>query len=406
MRKGPSIRASGFTESVIREMTRLCNRYGAVNLAQGFPDFDPPLSIKRAAARAIHAGFNQYSTPYGTTNLRNAIARKVNKYNHIECSPDDITVTCGTTEAMIASELALLDPGDEVVIFEPFYENYGPDAILSGAKCKYVRLREPDFKIEEESLKEAFNRKTKAVIVNTPHNPTGRILSRQELGLIGDLCQDYDAYAITDEIYEYILYDGHKHVSIGSLPGMKDRTITISGFSKTYSVTGWRVGYIVAPKPITGAIRKVHDFLTVCAPTPLQEACAAAMRLPASYYDKLRENYREAREMLVESLSNAGFGVFKPEGAYYVWTTTNDTGFKDDRELALHLISKVGVGGVPGSSFFHNPSEGRLRFRFSFSKKQATIRRAIKRLEKLSPQRSNAKSIHRKTRRISLTAGI
>ena len=406
MRKGPSNRASGFTESVIREMTRLCIRYGAVNLAQGFPDFDPPISIKRAAARAIYAGYNQYSTPYGTTNLRNAIARKVNKYNHIDCSPDDVTVTCGTTEAMIASELALLDHGDEVVIFEPFYENYGPDAILSGAKCKYVRLREPDFKIEEESLKQAFNKKTKAVIVNTPHNPTGRILTRQELGLIGDLCKDYDAYAITDEIYEYILYDGHKHVSIGSLPGMEDRTITISGFSKTYSVTGWRVGYIVAPKPITGAIRKVHDFLTVCAPTPLQEACATAMRLPASYYDKLRENYRDAREMLVESLSNAGFGVFKPEGAYYVWTTTDDTGFKDDRELALHMITKVGVGGVPGSSFFHNPSEGRLRFRFSFSKKQATIRRAIKRLEKLSSQRAIAKSSHRRTRRITVTAGI
>ena len=401
MRKGPSIRASGFTESVIREMTRLCIQYGAVNLAQGFPDFDPPVAIKRAAAKAIYAGHNQYSTPFGTTNLRNAIARKVNKYNHIECTPDDITVTCGTTEAMIASELALLDHGDEVVIFEPFYENYGPDAILSGAKCKYVRMRELDFKIEEESLKKVFSKKTKAIVINTPHNPTGKILTRQELGLISDLCQDYDVYAITDEIYEYILYDGHKHVSIGSIPGMEDRTITISGFSKTYSITGWRVGYIVAPKPITGAIRKVHDFLTVCAPTPLQEACASAMQLPLSYYDQLRENYREAREMLVESLARAGFGVFKPEGAYYVWTTTNDTGFKDDRKLAMHLITKVGVGGVPGSSFFHNPSHGRLRFRFSFSKKQATIRRAIERLEKLSPESSRTPLGHRRQRRLT-----
>lgn len=404
MRKGPSVRASGFTESVIREMTRLCIQYGAVNLAQGFPDFDPPVSIKRAAAKAIYTGHNQYSTPYGTTNLRNAIARKVNKYNHIACTPDDITVTCGTTEAMIASELALLDHGDEVVIFEPFYENYGPDAILSGAKCKYVRMREPNFNIDEESLKQAFNKKTKAVIVNTPHNPTGKILTKQELGLIGDLCQDYDAYAITDEIYEYILYDGHKHISIGSLPGMEDRTITISGFSKTYSITGWRVGYIVAPKPITGAIRKVHDFLTVCAPTPLQEACAVAMQLPVSYYDTLRENYREAREMLVESLAKAGFGVFKPEGAYYVWTTTNDTGFKDDRELALHLITKVGVGGVPGSSFFHNPSQGRLRFRFSFSKKQATIRQAITRFEKFRSENSTMKPRRRRTHKLSVTA--
>jgi len=404
MRKGPSTRVSGFTESVIREMTRLCQAYGAVNLAQGFPDFDPPVSIKRAAATAISKGYNQYSTTYGTIGLRKAIARKVESYNHIDCSVDEITVTCGTTEGMIASELALLDRGDEVVIFEPFYENYGPDAILSGAKCRYVRLREPDFRIEEETLKQAFNRKTKAVIINTPHNPTGRVLTSQELGLVRDLCQDYNSYAITDEIYEHIMYDGHKHVSIGSLPGMEDRTITISGFSKTYSVTGWRVGYVVAPKPLTSAIRKVHDFLTVCAPTPLQEACTAALQLPASYYEQLRENYRKGREMLVESLKNAGFGVFKPEGAYYVWTTTNNTGFKDDRELALHLITKIGIGGVPGSSFFHNPSHGRLRFRFSFSKKPGTIRRAIKRLEKFSPNHPCGRSDHRMPRRLAMTA--
>jgi len=404
MRKGPSKRASGFTESVIREMTRLCQAYGAVNLAQGFPDFDPPVSIKRAAATAISKGYNQYSTTYGTIGLRKAIARKVKSYNHIDCNVDEITVTCGTTEGMIASELALLDRGDEVVIFEPFYENYGPDAILSGAKCRYVRLREPDFRIEEETLKQAFNRKTKAVIINTPHNPTGRVLTSQELGLVRDLCQDYDSYAITDEIYEHIMYDGHKHVSIGSLPGMEDRTITISGFSKTYSVTGWRVGYVVAPKPLTSAIRKVHDFLTVCAPTPLQEACTAALQLPESYYEHLRENYRKGRDMLVESLKNAGFGVFKPEGAYYIWTTTDNTGFKDDRKLALHLITKVGVGGVPGSSFFHNPSHGRLRFRFSFSKKPETIRRAIKRLEKFSPNHPTGRSDHRMTRRLAVAA--
>ncbi len=365
MRKGPSTRASGFT---------------------------------------ISKGYNQYSTTYGTMRLRKAIARKVKSYNHIDCNVDEITVTCGTTEGMIASELALLDRGDEVVIFEPFYENYGPDAILSGAKCRYVRLREPDFRIEEETLKQAFNRKTKAVIINTPHNPTGRVLTSQELGLVRDLCQDYDSYAITDEIYEHIMYDGHKHVSIGSLRGMEDRTITISGFSKTYSVTGWRVGYVVAPKPLTSAIRKVHDFLTVCAPTPLQEACTVALQLPESYYEHLRENYRKGREMLVESLKNAGFGVFKPEGAYYVWTTTNDTGFKDDRKLALHLITKIGVGGVPGSSFFHNPTSGRLKFRFSFSKKPETIRRAIKRLEKFSPNHPSRRSDHRMTRRLAVTA--
>jgi len=406
MRKGPSVRASGFTESVIREMTRLCLQYGAVNLAQGFPDFDPPDRIKRAAAQAIFKGYNQYSTPFGTLRLRKGIARKMQSYNHVDCTEDDITVTCGTTEGMIASEMALLDRGDEVVIFEPFYENYGPDAILSGARCKYVRLREPDFKIEEESLKNVFNRKTKAIIINTPHNPTGRVLTREELRLVSDLCQDYDSYAITDEIYDQILYDGRRHVSIASLPGMEERTITIAGFSKTYSVTGWRVGYIVASKPLTSAIRKVHDFLTVCAPTPLQEACAAALELPQSYYEQLRDNYSKGRELLVESLRNAGFRVFVPEGAYYVWTTTEDTGFKDDRKLAMHLITKVGVGGVPGSSFFHNPSHGRLRFRFSFSKRTETIRRAIKRIEKLSPNRpkSNARSGNR--RRVPVAAGF
>ena len=406
MGKGPSARASGFTESVIREMTRLCQAYGAVNLAQGFPDFDPPASIKRAAATAISKGYNQYSTTYGTMGLRKAIARKMRAYNHIDCNVDEITVTCGTTEGMIASELALLDRGDEVVIFEPFYENYGPDAILSGAKCRYVKLREPDFRIEEETLKKAFNRKTKAVIINTPHNPTGRVLSSQELGLVRDLCQDYDSYAITDEIYEHILYDAHKHLSIGSLSGMEDRTITISGFSKTYSVTGWRVGYVVAPKPLTSAIRKVHDFLTVCAPTPLQEACTVALQLPESYYEHLRENYRKGREILVESLKNAGFGVFKPEGAYYVWTTTNSTGFRDDRKLALHLITKIGVGGVPGSSFFHNPSNGRLRFRFSFSKKPETIHRAIKRLEKFSPGHPVPHSNRGFPHRLAVTANL
>ncbi len=338
--------------------------------------------------------------------MRKAIAHKMKSYNHIDCGVDEVTVTCGTTEGMIASQLALLDRGEEVVIFEPFYENYGPDAILSGAKCRYVRMKEPDFKIEEESLKQAFNRKTKAVIINTPHNPTGKVLSRQELGLVRDLCQDYDSYAITDEIYEHILYDGHEHVSIGSLPGMEDRTITISGFSKTYSVTGWRVGYVVASKPLTSAIRKVHDFLTVCAPTPLQEACTAALQLPGSYYEHLRENYRKGREMLVDSLKSAGFGVVQPEGAYYVWTTTKNTGFKDDRDLAMHMITKIGVGGVPGSSFFHNPSHGRLRFRFSFSKKPETIRRAIKRLEKFSPKHPRTRSTHAKTRRLAVPAGF
>lgn len=363
-------------------MTRLCQKYGAINLAQGFPDFDPPVEMRRAAAQAVNHGLNQYSITHGSIRLREAIAKKVRSYNHIPCNPDDnITVTCGTTEGMIASLLALLDHGEEVVILEPFYENYGPDSILSGAKCRYVELEEPAFSIEEERLKEAFTRKTKAIIVNTPHNPTGRVFTRKELALIRDLCVDHDAFAVTDEIYEHIIYDGRRHVSIGSLDGMEHRTITISGFSKTYSVTGWRVGYIIAPKELTGAVRKVHDFLTVCAPTPLQEACVTALKLPSSYYDNLRRLYDRSRKLVLEALEQASFSCTVPEGAYYVWTDIKHTGFKDDKQLAQHLIKKIGVGAVPGSSFYHIPSKGRRKLRFSFSKKPDTIVKAAYRLK-------------------------
>lgn len=384
MHKGPSSRVERFTESVIREMTRLCVANGAINLAQGFPDFDPPATVKEAVSRAIQEGHNQYSITHGSIRLRRAIAEKTRTFNNIACDPErNVTVTCGTTEGMIASLLALLDRGEEVVIFEPFYENYGPDSILSGARCKYVRLSEPSFSMEEETLKEAFSRKTKAVIINTPHNPTGRVFSRQELELVRDLCRDYDSFAITDEIYEHIIYDGKNHLSIASLDGMANRTVTISGFSKTYSATGWRVGYVIAPKDLTGAIRKVHDFLTVCAPTPLQEACIVALKLPKSYYQKLRNLYGNSRELLLEALEDASFRCTKPEGAYYIWTDITKTGFKDDRKLARHLITKIGVGAVPGSSFYHNPRDGRLRLRFSFSKRPGTIRRAAARLAKL-----------------------
>ncbi len=383
MKKGPARRVEGFTESVIREMTRLCQAHGAINLAQGFPDFDPPFSVKRSAAHAVMNGYNQYSVTYGSLELRRAIGRKMHEYNRVRYDGEsEVTVTCGTTEGMMASLLALLDPGDEVVIFEPFYENYGPDSILAGATCRYASLKEPDFHVDEELLKSVFNRKTKAVIINTPHNPTGRVFTHKELEVIRDLCVDYDAFAITDEIYEHILYDGRKHVSIASLDGMEDRTITISGFSKTYSATGWRVGYVVAQRVLTNAIRKVHDFLTVCAPTPLQEACTDALRLPGSYYQSLRDEYYESRNLLLDSLEDSGFHCYKPEGAYYVWTDIKGTGFKDDRKLAEYLIKHVGVGGVPGSSFFHRSRDGRLKFRFSFSKKPQTIQRAIRRLRR------------------------
>jgi len=312
-------------------------------------------------------------------------------FNHVECNADDnVTVTCGTTEGMISSLLALLNPGEEVVIFEPFYENYGPDSILSGAKCRYVGLEEPSFKIEEEKLKEAFSRKTKAVIINTPHNPTGRVFTRHELELVRDLCTDYDAFAITDEIYEHILYDDRKHISIASLDGMDNRTITISGFSKTYSATGWRVGYVIAPKKLTLAVRKVHDFLTVCAPTPLQEACIAALKLPLHYYRDLRSLYAKSRRLLLQTLENASFICTVPEGAYYVWTDITRTGFKDDRKLAEHLIKKIGIGAVPGSSFYHLPSKGRRKLRFSFSKMPHTIEMAASRLSKF--ERANQRS--------------
>ncbi len=384
MKKGPAKRVAGFSESVIRQMTRLCEANNAINLAQGFPDFDPPPIVKQAAARAIEHGRNQYSTTYGDIRLRQAIARKMRLYNQVECDGEsEVTVTCGTTEGMMASLLALLDPEDEVVIIEPFYENYGPDTILSGAKCRYTKLSGPVFRIDEKSLGEAFTRRTKAVVVNTPHNPTGRVLTRRELRVISELCQDYDAFAITDEIYEHIIYDGREHISIASLDGMHDRTVTISGFSKTYSATGWRVGYVVAQKRLSSAIRKVHDFLTVCAPSPLQEACIRALQLPESYYKSLREEYAKSRRLLLDALNDSGFRCFKPEGAYYVWTDIRRVGFEDDRKLAEHLVKRIGVGSVPGSSFFHLQSQGRLNLRFSFSKKPETIRRAAQRLKRL-----------------------
>ncbi len=385
MAKGSSRRVEGFTESVIRQMTRLCEQYGAINLAQGFPDFDPPTVVKRSAARAIGEGYNQYSTTYGLIRLREAIARKTHNYNHVDYDPDrEVTVTCGTTEGMMASMLALLDPGDEVVILEPFYENYGPDTILSGASCRYVMMQPPRFAIDEESLKKAFTRRTKAIILNTPHNPTGRVFTREELEVVRDLCEDYDSFAVTDEIYEHVLYDGREHVSIASLDGMRDRTITISGFSKTYSMTGWRVAYVVAEKVLSSAIRKVHDFLTVCAPTPLQQACITALKLPSSYYRALRRDYDESRGLLLEALELSGFRCYKPEGAYYVWTDIRGTGFRDDIKLARHLITQVGVGSVPGSSFYHRPAQGKLMLRFSFSKKPATIRKAARRLSRFT----------------------
>src|SRR2546426_6571994 len=378
-----------FTESVIREMTRQAMLYGAVNLAQGFPDFPAPVEIKQAAQQAIANDVNQYAITWGAKNLRNAVARQMKVWQGITVDPEkEITVCCGSTEAMISTLLAVCNAGDEVVIFEPFYENYGPDAVLSGAKPKFVTLRPPsdgdgEWTFDERELRRAFDRHTKAIILNTPNNPTGKVFTRTELELIRDLCLEFDVLAITDEIYEHILYDGTEHISMASLDGMQDRTVTINGMSKTYSVTGWRVGWAVAPERITNAIRKVHDFLTVGAPAPLQEAGAMALSLPDEYYVKLAERYRVRRDHLIPALVAVGFKCFRPRGAYYVMTDIGAFGFKDDVEFTRYLVKEIGVAAVPGSSFYHNPADGARQVRFAFCKKPETLDEAGKRLGKL-----------------------
>jgi aspartate/methionine/tyrosine aminotransferase len=377
-----------FTESVIREMTRQAMLHGAVNLAQGFPDFPAPLEIKQAAQQAVAADVNQYAITWGAKNLRNAIARQMGVWQGITVDPEkEITVCCGSTEAMISTLLAVCNAGDEVVIFEPFYENYGPDSVLSGAKPKFVKLRPPttdgEWTFDEKELRRAFDEHTKAIILNTPNNPTGKVFTRRELELIRDLCVEFDVLAITDEIYEHIIYEGTEHIAMVTLDGMRERTVTINGMSKTYSVTGWRVGWAVAPEKITNAIRKVHDFLTVGAPAPLQEAGAAALSLPAEYYAKLAEGYQVRRDRLMPALIAAGFQCFRPRGAYYVMTDISAFGFKDDVSFAKYLVKEIGVACVPGSSFYRDPRDGARQVRFAFCKKPETLDEAGRRLAKL-----------------------
>jgi len=378
-----------FTESVIREMTRQAMLYGAVNLSQGFPDFPAPAEVKQAAREAISADVNQYAITWGAKSLRNAIARRMHDWQGLTVDPEtQVTVCCGSTEAMISTLLAVCNPGDEVVIFEPFYENYGPDSVLSGAKPKFVKLRPPsrpggEWTFDEHELKNAFDDHTKAIIVNTPNNPTGKVFTEEELGLIRDLCVKFNAIAITDEIYEHILYDGTRHISIAGLDGMQDRTVTINGLSKTYSVTGWRVGWTVGPPEITNAIRKVHDFLTVGAPAPLQEAGAAALELPSSYYEKLAAGYCARRDRLVPVLEETGFKCFLPRGAYYVMTDISAFGYEDDVSFAQYLVKDIGVAVVPGSSFYRHAHDGAHQVRFAFCKRDETLDEAARRLRKL-----------------------
>jgi len=374
-------RTHGFTESVIRQMTRVAREYDAINLAQGFPDFPAPALLKEAAVDAIRADVNQYAITWGAPLLREALVRKYRDLYGMEVERDrEITVTCGATEAMAAVMLAVVDPGDEVIVLEPFYENYGPDAILSQATPVFLPLEAPAYRLDPDRLREVVTDRTRAIILNTPNNPTGRVFDREELEAVADICRRHDILAITDEIYEHIIYDG-EHIPLATLEGMRDRVVTISGLSKTFSVTGWRVGTIIAQPVLSEAIRKVHDFLTVGAPSPLQEACGVGiMELGAAYYSNMTAQYRERRQVLVSALQDAGFKCAPPEGAYYVLADFSALSGEDDTTFAKRLTREAGVASVPGSSFFSEPSNGRSLVRFAFCKKVETLREAGERL--------------------------
>jgi len=383
-----SRRVQGFTESVIREMTRVVSQRGGVNLAQGMPNFRPPQELIDAAHRAIDGDFHQYAITWGTPGLRAAIADKYRAFYGMPVDPErHVTVCCGSTETMLSTLLAVLNPGDEVVIFEPFYENYGPGCIIAGARPVFVPLEPPDFSFDPDRLRQAVSPRTKAVVFNSPNNPSGKVFSRAELQTIADVCLQHDLLAITDEIYEHIVFDGLGHTPIATLPGMAERTVTISGISKSYSVTGWRVGYAVSPEPLSVGIRRAHDFVTVGAPHPLQEAAVTALRLPAEYYVRLREAYQARRDLLWDYVERAGFVAWKPQGAYYILTDVahfmKAAGIADDYAFAMYLIEEVGVATVPGSSFYAHTELGRTKIRFCFPKTDDMLREAGERLLKL-----------------------
>ncbi len=394
-----SRKAASFAESVIREMTREAMKYGAVNLSQGFPDFAAPEDIKKKAQQAIAEDFNQYAITWGTKDFRDAIVEKTKWFLGLDIDPEtEITVTCGSTEGMIAGLMATVDEGEEVIVFEPFYENYAPDAILSDAKPVHVALKfdENGWNFDRAELRDAFNEKTKAIILCNPNNPTGKVFSMDEMEFIAGLAWEFDAICFTDEIYEHIIFDKTengakpekadrpKHISMAQLEGMRDRTVVVNSLSKTYSVTGWRVGYCIAPPDITGAIRKVHDFLTVGAAHPLQKAGAYALSLPQGYYDELQKEYQKKRDFIVPVLRDAGFKCDFPDGAYYVMTDIGDFGFEDDLAFTKHLIREIGVAVVPGSSFYHDPALGNQQVRFCFCKKDETLEQAAEKLQTLS----------------------
>ena len=393
MRKPLSQKVARFTESVIREMTRQANMHGAVNLSQGFPDFPAPADIKQAACDAINADINQYSITWGSKRLREAISVKTKWHLGLDVDPDrEIVVTCGSTEAMIATMMAVINEGDEVIVFEPYYENYWPDSVLAGATMRYVTLHPEGtegtkWAFDEAELRAVFNPKTKAIVITNPHNPTGKVFTQKELRFIADLCIEFDAFAFTDEIYEHIWYPDPprdlRHIAIATLDGMRDRTVTINSLSKTYSVTGWRVGFAIAPPALINAIRQVHDFLTVGAASPLQEAGVYALGLQPGYYDHLQQEYKRRRDFLLGILEEAGFRCFKPDGAYYIMTDIAGFGFKDDVEFTKYLISEVGVAVVPGSSFYTHPELGAQQVRFCYCKRDETLQAAAERLQRL-----------------------
>jgi aspartate/methionine/tyrosine aminotransferase len=377
-------RVTSFADSVFGEMTRLAKLHNAVNLSQGFPDFEAPAAVKEAACASIRDDQNQYAPPYGTRPLREAIAADFSARHGVPIVADEqVTVCCGSTEAMMAVMMGCIDPGDEVIVFEPFYENYGPDAIMAGAQPKFVRLRGPEWTFDPDELKRAFSNRTRAIVINSPNNPTGKVFTRAELEIIASLCLQWDVLAISDEIYERIVYDARPHVSIASLPGMADRTVVTSGLSKTYSVTGWRIGWAIAPASLTGGIRKIHDFLTVVAPTPFMDAGVVALSMPPESYVALAADYQARRDLMLDILNRHGFETYQPGGAYYVMVDVAKFGFASDTEFALHLIKDVGVATIPGSSFYIDPASAPQTVRFCFSKRTETLQEADRRLARL-----------------------
>lgn len=378
-----SDKTAGFTDSVIRRMTRVSNQYGAINLSQGFPDFDPPKEITDKLSELAHIGPHQYATTWGSQTIREALARKQKHFSGMDVDPNqEIVVTCGGTEAMMAAMLTVCNPGDKVVVFSPFYENYGADAILSGAEPIYVPLVPPAFSFDPDVLEDAFRQPgVKALILCNPSNPSGKVFTREELTIIADLAKKYDLYVITDEVYEHILYKPHEHVYMATLPGMRERTIICSSLSKTYSITGWRIGYVIASPEITERVKNVHDFLTIGAAAPLMEAVVVGLNFGDEYYEELQQHYTHMKELFCGGLRNIGLSFVEPQGAYYVMVDISEFGYGNDYDFAVDLARKVGVGSVPGSSFFKEDVHDYVRFHFA--KKDETLKAALDRLAEI-----------------------